>query len=834
MIIGSQLKNAQIECVADETAAIALADKVVGRVVYNIETDRLLVYNVAGVWKETGYDLAAITVAGATILNGDTDIGGADTDTVTITAKVDSNVIPTGTRNLGESGAEWNEIHGDTVTATTVDASGDVSGATVTLNHTTTPTEAAGTVKLYSKTDNKVYTIDADGNESEVGSGSGSGGKNYIDNPGGEGASINGWLEYDEAGATIPTANPSGTTSAAANLALTAPTSDLLSGANNLLLTKGAANASGEGIYYPFTIDKADCAKKMVISFDYKTENTDYEDGFIKIFIWDGTNIVRVNGEDVKAVSGVGKHYAQFQTHATTVDCKLLIHVNEAGSDDWTLRLDNVSVSPQKISHGAIVTDWKEYTPASNVSTNTTWTGLWRRVGQNIECRVKMYCDDDPGVGGSINATLPSGLSIDEDLVESLSTFSYFDRIVGTTRYRNADDSGDSGAKNGMVSVLSSTQVYFTWTNLQAASADSPIEENSVDIDDVEPFNFEADDYLVAYFSVPIEGWSSNAKMSEDFSGRNVVVNVVGDGSTAQTINNTGGGESITLTNWTENVDTTSSFNASTGIYTIPETGYYDISGGARLGADAVDLERVMVTVRKATVGGSLSDQFSSIAGNDIADAQYYGGHISVTGVYYIKGETIALGLYQENTDQTAATATASGSDRFRYFQIAKRQSAQTILENETVAARYTKDDAQTITRGANTTVEYDDKDFDTHNAMDTVTNKGRYTVPITGYYQINVRVGFNDFETSNDTLLVCGIKVNGTVKAENATNFTGASAAEWEQHTENCSDILYMTAGQYVEGYVFYDDVGDDDTGATELTHTYAIRTTFSIHKIK
>ena len=45
MIVGSQLKNAQLECVANLTAANALTDKVEGRMVYNIDTDQVLIYD---------------------------------------------------------------------------------------------------------------------------------------------------------------------------------------------------------------------------------------------------------------------------------------------------------------------------------------------------------------------------------------------------------------------------------------------------------------------------------------------------------------------------------------------------------------------------------------------------------------------------------------------------------------------------------------------------------------------------------------------------------------------------------------------------------------------
>src|SRR5210317_1301144 len=56
-----------------------------------------------------------LTVTGNTVLNGNVDIGDASSDTVTITAYVDSAVIPsaTGTYDLGTSSLEWNDIYID-------------------------------------------------------------------------------------------------------------------------------------------------------------------------------------------------------------------------------------------------------------------------------------------------------------------------------------------------------------------------------------------------------------------------------------------------------------------------------------------------------------------------------------------------------------------------------------------------------------------------------------------------------------------------------------------------------------------------------------------------
>ena len=57
-----------------------------------------------------------VTIDGLTV-NGNTVLGNAATDTVTVTADIASNLLPSAddTYNLGASGAEWNDLHVDGV-----------------------------------------------------------------------------------------------------------------------------------------------------------------------------------------------------------------------------------------------------------------------------------------------------------------------------------------------------------------------------------------------------------------------------------------------------------------------------------------------------------------------------------------------------------------------------------------------------------------------------------------------------------------------------------------------------------------------------------------------
>lgn len=52
-----------------------------------------------------------LTVTGGSDLQGDVDIGDASGDTVTINASIDSNIIPTGTRNIGSASSQWNNLY---------------------------------------------------------------------------------------------------------------------------------------------------------------------------------------------------------------------------------------------------------------------------------------------------------------------------------------------------------------------------------------------------------------------------------------------------------------------------------------------------------------------------------------------------------------------------------------------------------------------------------------------------------------------------------------------------------------------------------------------------
>jgi hypothetical protein len=64
----------------------------------------------------------SLTVDGAAVLSGDVDLGNSATDTISFTGVVDTNILPTGTRNIGSATAVWSTVYATTFSGTATTA----------------------------------------------------------------------------------------------------------------------------------------------------------------------------------------------------------------------------------------------------------------------------------------------------------------------------------------------------------------------------------------------------------------------------------------------------------------------------------------------------------------------------------------------------------------------------------------------------------------------------------------------------------------------------------------------------------------------------------------
>lgn len=265
-----------------------------------------------------------LTVKGSTI-----QLGDADTDAIDFQAEIGSNLVPdteTSTDlTIGTASKKWKDGHfsgtvnADTkVSAGAVDSTGDITiktgsslkieddagGETVSITAPTTVTSYSLTMPSTQGAADKTLVNNGSGILSwGAAGGSGGTGKNYITNSDCASSVFLPWAVYDDEADTTDDTIPDDGTGGSPGVTIAANTTTPLSDDADFLFTKPTADSQGEGVSTVFTIDRADNAKKMIISFDYKT-SANYVDDDVKIYIFDDdeNEIIRVNGEDLKQI----------------------------------------------------------------------------------------------------------------------------------------------------------------------------------------------------------------------------------------------------------------------------------------------------------------------------------------------------------------------------------------------------------------------------------------------------------------------------------------------------------------------------------------------------
>jgi hypothetical protein len=110
-----------------------------------------------------------------------------------------------------------------------------------------------------------------------------------------------------------------------------------------------------------------------------------------------------------------------------------------------------------------------------------------------------------------------------------------------------------------------------------------------------------------------------------------------------------------------------------------------------------------------------------------------------------------------------------------------------------TVAAKYTSTAGGSIGTGS-TLQNFESKEFDTHGAF----SSGIYTVPETGYYQVNTGLATASVTLSTAQAASCQLFVNGSLVGIMTTRGNGAS----NQYGVQISDVFRLKKGDTVSVY--------------------------------
>lgn len=732
------------------------------------------------------------------------------------------------------------------------------------------PTTTKGDLIVHDGTDNVRQAIGTDGNvlvaDSLQTSGlkwaTISGVKNYITNDGAE-SSTSGWAAYADAAASRPVDGTGG----APTVTITRSTSSPLRGVGSFVLTKDAANRQGQGVSYDFTIDTADRGKILNMSMDWTVGSGTYQGGTsttdsdVIMYLYDVTNAVLIEPAPIKldgAVIGQNyKYQGSFQTSISSSSYRLIMHVATTSASAYTLKFDNVLVSPNAVIGVVPKANSVQRFTSGSAQTYTTPQGVYM-------LKVKMV---GGGGGGGASGTAGGGTPT----AGSASLFG----PTGNTSMLSAGG-GNTGvtrgasAPNGQggVSTVSAPAIQLIAARGGAASGN--IGQTTTG---TESSNNPGG--LSAFGGSSYGGFSEGSQDPATNSGSGG-----GGGACGTTVNSRGGLgggsggyiEAIIMNpvgTYTYTVGSggngsaagTNGFSGSTGAagQIVVEEFYL---GSNVLSASETDTRVVsFAATRSATqsVGPNASSvkiAYNLASGAGLKDthgtfdttnnryvipvpgdyqfnatffiqstnvlANNYQARLFVNGTIYQVGMNFTAVVGQQFSGNVSAvitdlkagdyvevfifgagnnsvsTLTVDAGTSSTRFSGSRISGPSQVAATETVAMRYTDDTVQAISTGAIAVFKMTSKAFDTHNAYSTST--GLYTVPVSGKYRVT-----GILPTGNVTTLSTSQSINTAVFKNGSnsqflqwTNGTGAVTA----YTSGGSTILDCKAGDTLGFY--------------------------------
>lgn len=575
------------------------------------------------------------------------------------------------------------------------------------------PAPSAGQSETYLKGDGTWATVQ-------------SGGVNFITNATGE-SGTTGYAAYSNTAQASPVTGAGGSPS----VTWTTSNSTPLSGNQSFLFTKDAANRQGQGVAYDFTIDNASKSKVLQIQFDYILSSGTFQaggssqDSDITVWVYDITNAVMIQPTTYKLFSNSSttpdKFVSNFQTSANSNSYRLIFHVASTSSSAFSLKIDNVVVSPTTLSYGTPITDWQDFpsvaagTLITATTTNPTYGTVatnkaqWRRVGGNAEIRWTFRQTSNGTTGsGTYLFNIPSVIgSIDTSRVTVSTDTNVSTWVAGTvgTFYYASDGSSFQGT--GTVGAYSATQLKMMVSGnnggVSAGSLASTVNSSF----------YALGSSTIAYgllASVPIQGWSAQVQSSDVNDQRIVAAKYYL--STNTTFDTT------TINYNTREIDTHNAVTTGASWrFTAPISGVYKVSTTQKYSSGVgtrIDLFK----------NGSTFAELSEVAGAPATNTS------SSTLIELVAGDFIS-------TRTSSAITLAGGVNPTRTtISIERVANPASITSTETVAASYCM--STNLVVNAGNRISYDTRIIDTHNAVTLGTSTWKFTAPVSGLYHVS------------------------------------------------------------------------------------------------
>ena len=559
------------------------------------------------------------------------------------------------------------------------------------------------------------------------------GSKNYVTNGSFQNGTTTGWSLGTIGTLTngLPTGTPTFGSGASGNLSISTITSGTLGGTYSLSLASSSATTAGNMVAYgPFSIDIEDQAKVLQILGYYSvavngltaTGLGGTSSNNIAFALYDATNsswLSSAGNFNFTQSTGVGKFLGTCQTNSTTASMYLCIYFPVATTSATTFYLKDVFVGPQIAPSGPVVTDWQSYTPTFTGFGTVTGVNFYsRRVGDSLEVQGFFT----PGTPTATQAQITLGFGggnanvvVDATKIASTSIVGKGNINAASTTYFGVD-------------VLATGGNNYVTIGLQSSTASSATSANGNALPGTNSQN-------AYFFKVPIVGWSSNTSMSSDTDTRVIALSANNPSGTPST-------SASTVIYSTVNKDSAGSYNSSTGVYTVPVSGWYSVSASTLIQSTSyVSGNENQMQIQRNGTGIFYGTQywFGSTVNNSL--------QCVVSGIYYYNaGDTIQIAA----STNSSGTLTWAGAGSYSYLSINRLSGPAVIAATESVYARYTSSSGTSLTGNTATLIAYPTKVSDTHSAYNTST--GIYTVPVSGEYEVSGMVALSAISQSSNT----------------------------------------------------------------------------------
>lgn len=579
--------------------------------------------------------------------------------------------------------------------------------------------------------------------------------RNYIANSNAERNPI-GWVAYADAAGFLPTDGTGGTPNLVFSRTLITP----LRGIASFNLNKPSISVNGNGVSCDFTIDAADRASVLNISFDYLASGsflynagTAASPSHLVVYIYDITNAVLIHPSQ-SFLDGSGKFLANFQTNSNSTSYRLILHVTDAGAfSAWDLKFDNVIVGPSNVARGAVMSDWISFTPTGTWVTNTTYTGNYRRLGDSIYINYNLALAGAP-TAASLRVNLPLGLTIDTaklpgfiaNTLPALGKGLAYDVSADVDHILTAYYISTTSIGLGYQSSVTATQALVNATSPQTWAT--------------------GDSVTVTVGPIPIVGWSSNTLISSDYGSRVISTRV---STISGSVSNVG---DTTITMATVAFDRTGSWNG-TNTFTVPESGLYDIDATIGFAAAFTGICTLKYKINSA----------SSVVMSAISNPTQFETIVGIVKLQLNAGDTIQM----VSAQSSAASVTLDGAS----FALTKIQSPQTLAGGAVVAFQG-RNTAATVITASFVSIPFT-AIRDTHGRWAT----NQFTVQESGFYAMAWGLYTESVTLSTSQSFVSAVFVDGVEFILGYDSF--GNGISKPHSTSGSSSAHYLNAGQIV-----------------------------------